>query len=120
MRVLLAVLLVGIAGCGGGSSPPSGGTVPTTEGSQSKADKSPAQSAAAVAALVEFGVPAQDAQGNVVGLGLEATKITDAELVHLKGLTRLRLLKIIGSKVTAAGIAGLKKALPNCKILKYK
>ena len=46
MRVLLALLLVGIAGCGGGSSPPGGGTVPTTEGSQAKADESAAQAAA--------------------------------------------------------------------------
>ena len=44
MRVLVAVLLVGIAGCGG-SSPPGGGTVPTTEGSQAKADELPAQTA---------------------------------------------------------------------------
>ena len=36
MRVLLAVLLVGIAGCGEGSSPPGEGSVPTLEGSQAK------------------------------------------------------------------------------------
>ena len=45
MRVLLALLVVGIAGCGDGSSPPGGGTVPTTEGSQAKADELPAQTA---------------------------------------------------------------------------
>ena len=43
MRVLLAVLLVGIAGCGGDSSPPGGGAVPTPEDSQAKTDKPPAQ-----------------------------------------------------------------------------
>ena len=46
MRVLLALLLIGIAGCGGDSSPPGGGAVPTPEGSQAKVDKSPAHTAA--------------------------------------------------------------------------
>ncbi len=41
MRVLLAVLLVGITGCGGCSPPPGGGVVPTPEGSQAKVEKSP-------------------------------------------------------------------------------
>ena len=42
MRVLLAVLLVGIAGCGGGSSPPGGGAVPahTAAGQKAAAKKS--------------------------------------------------------------------------------
>ena len=44
MRVLVAVLLVGIAGCGG-SSPPGGGAVSTLEDSEEKVDKSPAQAA---------------------------------------------------------------------------
>ena len=46
MRVLLGLLLIAIVGCGDGSSPPGGGTVPTTEGSQANADESPAQAAA--------------------------------------------------------------------------
>ncbi|MED5449219.1 MAG: hypothetical protein VYA62_13415, partial [Planctomycetota bacterium] len=67
MRVLLAVLLVGIAGCGGGSS-------------------TPAQTANAdsVAALEKLGaVTRQDDQGEVVEVLLINTQITDAGLVHL-------------------------------------
>ena len=47
---------------------------------------------------------------------LDNTKITDAGLVHLKGLNRLQPLYLYGSQVTDAGIAELPQALPNCKI----
>ena len=46
------------------------------------------------------------------------SKITDAGLVHLKGLTNLRLLSLKKTQITSAGIAELQKALPNCKIEK--
>ena len=45
-------------------------------------------------------------------------QITDAGLVHLKGLTGLQTLNLAGTKVTDAGVAELKKALPNCEIIK--
>ena len=51
-------------------------------------------------------------------LGIDGTKITDAGLVHLKGLTNLQSLHIGGNKVTDAGVADLQKSLPNCKISK--
>jgi hypothetical protein len=38
--------------------------------------------------------------------------------VHLKGLTGLQTLYLRSTKVTDAGVAELKKALPNCKIYK--
>jgi len=38
--------------------------------------------------------------------------------VHLKGLTILQELSLYDTKVTDAGVAELKKALPNCKIAK--
>jgi len=38
--------------------------------------------------------------------------------VHLKGLTNLQELSVNETKVTDAGVAELKKALPNCKIAK--
>jgi len=98
MRVLLAVLVVGIAGCGDGSSPPGGGTVPTTEGSQAKADESPAQTAAkqkaAAKKSVEFREPitltghgalvksvsfSPDGKRIVSGSGDKTVKIWDAE-----------------------------------------
>jgi hypothetical protein len=146
MRVLLAVVLVGIAGCGGDSSPPGGGSVPTPEGSQGKTDKSPAQTANAdpVAALEKIGATIKrDDQGEVGGvvlnfnditdaglvhlkgmaklqsLYLTGTKITDAGLVHLKGLTGPRMLVLSKTKVTDTGVADLRKALPNCTIFKY-
>ena len=145
MRVLLAVVLVGIAGCGGGSSPPTGGPVPTTEGSQSKADKPPAQAADAdaVTALKKLGAEIErNEQGEVVNVFLFDTKITDAGLVHVKGLTKMEALVLGGTivtdaglvhlkgltnlqylalqqtKVTDAGIAELKKTLPKCDVYK--
>ena len=45
-------------------------------------------------------------------------KITDAGLVHLKGMTNLQSLDLGGTKITDAGVADLKKALPNCEIEK--
>jgi hypothetical protein len=76
----------------------------------------------------------------VIGVDLTATKITDCGLVHLKGLTKLRLLFLTKTKitdsglvhlkgligrrslylvrtnVTAAGVKKLRAALPKCKI----
>ena len=51
-------------------------------------------------------------------LSLAGTKVTDAGLVHLKGLTKLQRLSLIETNVTDTGVADLKKALPNCKIIK--
>ena len=44
--------------------------------------------------------------------------ITDAGLVHLKGLTGLQTLGLGSTKITDAGVADLQKALPNCRIRK--
>jgi hypothetical protein len=43
-------------------------------------------------------------------------QITDAGFDHLKGLTNLTDLYLLGTQVTDAGVAELKKALPNCEI----
>ena len=45
-------------------------------------------------------------------------QVTDAGLVHLKGMTKLERLYLAGTKVTTTGVADLKKALPNCRIRK--
>ena len=85
MRILLAVVLVGIAGCGGDNSPDDV-AVSTPKSSQAKTDKSPAQTPDAdpVAALKKIGAKIKrDDQGEVVEVSLAGTKITDAELVHL-------------------------------------
>ena len=98
-----------------------------------------------IAVLEEFGAKIKrNEQGEVVRVSLADTKITDAGLVHLKGLTELQSLSMggVGSQITDAGlvhlkglsslqtldlrftqitdqgIADLKKALPNCKISK--
>ena len=43
-------------------------------------------------------------------------QITDAGLVHLRGMTHLEELVLIDTKVTAEGVKKLQEALPNCKI----
>ena len=47
-----------------------------------------------------------------------SSQITDAGLAHLKGLANLKKCNLLGTKITAAGVADLQKALPNCKISK--
>ena len=42
--------------------------------------------------------------------------MTDAGLEHLKGLTKLQSLDLRNTQVTDAGVKGLQKALPKCKI----
>ena len=46
----------------------------------------------------------------------KCTKITDAGLVHLKGLTKLQTLYLMDTKVTDQSVADLQKAVPNCGI----
>ena len=54
-------------------------------------------------------------QGEVVEVVFNFNDITDTGLLHLKGLTKLQRLKLGGTKITDAGIADLKKSLPNCR-----
>ena len=55
----------------------------------------------------------------LVNLHLDGTSITDAGLVHLKELTNLKALYISETQVTDVGIAELQKALPNCTIIDF-
>ena len=122
-RVLAGLLLIGIVGCGGASL-------------------AQADDADPVAALEKFGARnRRNEQGEVVevnlmfntkitdaglvhlegltklqGLYLFRTQITDAALVHLKGLTKLQGLLFEHTQITDSGVAELKKTLPNCKI----
>jgi len=49
-------------------------------------------------------------------LAFGLAQVTDAGLVHLKGLTNLETLVLDETQVTSAGVAELQKALPKCKI----
>ena len=51
-------------------------------------------------------------------LWLSATKVTDAGLVHLTGLTNLQTLYLSSTDVTDAGVKKLQAALPKCKIVR--
>ena len=69
-------------------------------------------------ALVETlgGCVSQNEQGEVVEVFLRNTRITDAGLPHLAGLTALERLDLYDTEVTDVGVAKLQKALPNCRI----
>ena len=59
------------------------------------------------------------AETSLQTLYLGGPKFTDAGLAHLKGMTKLQELSLgYNKQVTDAGVAELKKALPNCKIIK--
>jgi hypothetical protein len=58
----------------------------------------------------------QNEQGEVVGVDLIGTQITDAGLAHLTGLTALESLSLDGTQITDAGVRELEQALPNCYI----
>jgi hypothetical protein len=44
---------------------------------------------------------------------LDSTQVTDAGLLHLRGLKQLESLYLANTKVSAAGVARLQEALPN-------
>ena len=63
----------------------------------------------------------RDRQGEVVNVSFALhrwgmVEVTDEQLVHLEGLTKLKTLYLEGTRVSAAGLADLKKSLPICKI----
>jgi len=51
-------------------------------------------------------------------LSLWGTKVTDAGLVHLKGLGNLKALDLSATRVTDDGVKQLQEALPNCAIVR--
>ena len=51
-------------------------------------------------------------------LSVSKSGVTDAGLVHLKGLTNLRILRLDGTKVTDAGVKKLQATLPKCEIFR--
>ena len=70
-----------------------------------------------VAELRSFGAKiTKDEQGKVIKVDLSSTLITDAGLMHVKGLTNLQKLDLRATKVTPLGVAELLRVLPNCTI----
>ena len=55
--------------------------------------------------------------GDVVGLNLDGSKITDAGLSKLASLEKMRWVGLARSGVTDAGVKKLSKALPDCNVL---
>jgi formylglycine-generating enzyme required for sulfatase activity/serine/threonine protein kinase/Leucine-rich repeat (LRR) protein len=53
---------------------------------------------------------------NLTGLDLRGAQVSDVWLKQLHGLSKLRNLYLHDTKVTAEGIAALKKALPECRV----
>ena len=53
---------------------------------------------------------------HLIGLGEQRLSLSDAALVHLKGLTNLQTLNLHGTKITDAGLVHL-KGLPNLQTL---
>ena len=51
-------------------------------------------------------------------LDLVGTHVTDAGIVRLKGLTKLKLLALSYTEVTDAGVKDLQRALPNLIIVR--
>jgi hypothetical protein len=54
---------------------------------------------------------------NLETLHVDSAKVTDAGLKELAGLKKLQTLVHSNTQVTAAGVAELQKALPQCKII---
>jgi hypothetical protein len=53
---------------------------------------------------------------DVTSLCLNETKVTEAGLKELKGLTNLQYLDLRDTQVTEAGLKELREALPKCRI----
>jgi hypothetical protein len=53
-------------------------------------------------------------------LNLMNTQVTDAGLEHIKGLKNLQTLNLTGTKVTDEGVKNLKQSLPKCNIVHIK
>jgi hypothetical protein len=50
-------------------------------------------------------------------LDLDGTQVTDADLVHLEGLTTLHYVRLDSTRVTRTGVLALRRALPTCEII---
>lgn len=51
-------------------------------------------------------------------LDLEDTAVTDGALVHLLSLKTLRMLNLRGTQVTDRGVEEIRRALPDCEVIR--
>ena len=103
MRVLVALLLVvGCVGCGDEPGRPFGGFKRNEQGRIVRADVAYRQLSDKDLADIanETDLEFLDLTGN--------NQITDAGMVHLKGLTKLQTLNLYGTKITDAGLVHLR------------
>jgi hypothetical protein len=49
-------------------------------------------------------------------VNLDGTRITDDDMVHLEGLSELRLLLVDGTNVTGAGMSAVRRAIPGLQV----
>jgi hypothetical protein len=78
----------------------------------------------AIAAIEKFGgrvtFDANKPGKPVISVDLSNTKVTDAGLVHLQGLTKLQELYLSKTNVTDAGVKKLQAELPKCRIMRKR
>ena len=70
----------------------------------------------AVAEIEELGGRVRELGSGGTAVDFSYSKVTDAGLVHLKGMTDLRSLDLRNTEVTAEGVKALQAALPECRI----
>ena len=70
----------------------------------------------AVSAIKELEGRIEFEEGSVIMVDLGNTQVTDAGLVHLRGLTRVKSLNLHNTQVTDEGVKKLQQALPNCRV----
>ena len=69
------------------------------------------------AAMKDIGDNMPDLESLEVGSGI-GTEITNASVLHLSQLKKLKKLGLSGSKLTPDGLKALRDALPDCTITK--
>ena len=68
--------------------------------------------------VTDAGLKEMSALKQLQTLYLGSTKVTDAGLKELAGFKQLEKLYLAETQVTDPGVAALRKALPNCKIVR--
>ena len=101
MRVLMTLLLIGIAGCGESDQDPADER--DGQRQSGRANRDP------VAAFVTLGAQvARDEQGHVTFIVLDRTPVTDAALVHLSNLEKLTYVSLGSPQFTDRGLMRLR------------